>query len=412
MKTFSLSIGLSMLVVAGSACAETFIGPSGLLPTEVVRRVLEQDPAVSAARAGLDVGRYEADILERSPYEWTPTVIGQRRAVQSSSTRHEWNVGVQRTFRLPNKAAADRQIGRGMVEVSEIRYTEALRQASLDLMTLWVDWLAAEQTLGLAEKNLQSVRDSLAAVERRAQAGDASQLDVSLARAELADQQRLHNDAKTLATTAWVHLSTRFPGIDRQVVGLPKPVPLNQGIGFWRERILAESNALKVMQAQLQVAQGQAERARADRIPDPSMSFFTASEQGGRERINGMSVSVPIPGGARRSRSAKAHAELEVLSQEVMLARRQLEADIAGAVAMARGTYDSFQIANEGAEVMQRNASLMQKAYALGEAELQALLQARRQATSAMSNAVQTQVAALKSYYGLLVDAHLVWNLD
>jgi len=410
MKLFSLVIGLS--IFAGAACAEEYTGPLGLLPTEVVRQVLEQDPAVSAARAGLDVGRYEADILARSPYEWTPTVLGQRRAVQGGSNLNEWNVGVERTFRLPNKAAADQRIGRGMVEVSEIRYTEALRQASLTLMALWVDWLAAERSLGLAEKNLQSVQDSLAAVEKRALAGDASELDVSLARAELADQRRLHNDAKTLAAAAWVHLSTRFPGIDRQIVQLPKPVPLDRDMTFWRERILAESNALKVMQAQLQVAQGQAERARADKIPDPSLSFFTASEQGGRERINGMSVSVPIPGGARSSRSAKAQAELEVLSQEVMLAKRQLEADIASAVAIAQGTYDSFRIANEGAEAMQRNASLMQRAYALGEAELQALLQARRQATSAMTNVVQTQVTALKSYYGLLVNAHLVWDFD
>ena len=61
---------------------------------------------------------------------------------------------------------------------------------------------------------------------------------------------------------------------------------------------------------------------------------------------------------------------------------------------------------------MQENARLMQRAYALGEAELQALLLARRQATTALSNTLQAQAAALKGYYGLLVDAHLIWDLE
>jgi hypothetical protein len=53
----------------------------------------------------------------------------------------------------------------------------------------------------------------------------------------------------------------------------------------------------------------------------------------------------------------------------------------------------------------------MQRAYTLGEAELQALLLARRQATAATTSALQARVAALKAYYGLLVDAHLIWDL-
>jgi hypothetical protein len=48
----------------------------------------------------------------------------------------------------------------------------------------------------------------------------------------------------------------------------------------------------------------------------------------------------------------------------------------------------------------------------MGEAELQAMLLARRQATAAMNNALQAQVAALRAYYGLLVDAHLIWELE
>jgi outer membrane protein TolC len=103
---------------------------------------------------------------------------------------------------------------------------------------------------------------------------------------------------------------------------------------------------------------------------------------------------------------------MEVSLQEVELKKRQLESKIVSAIVIARGAYVSLQIANEGAAAMQENSRLMQRAYALGEAELQAMLLARRQASAAMTNALQAQVTALAAYYRLLVDAHLIWGLE
>ena len=140
--------------------------------------------------------------------------------------------------------------------------------------------------------------------------------------------------------------------------------------------------------------------------------MFTASEIGGRERISGISLSIPLPGGARKARSAKVLAAVEVSRQEVELKKRQLESGIASAIATAQGAFISLQIASEGVAAMQDNASLMQRAYTLGEAELQALLLARRQATTAINHALQAQIAALNGYYGLLIDTHTVWDLE
>lgn len=165
-------------------------------------------------------------------------------------------------------------------------------------------------------------------------------------------------------------------------------------------------------QTQMQKAQAHAERARAGKIPDPTFGVYTASEVGGRERISGIMISVPIPGEARGSRSDQAIAAVEVAHQEVQLTQRRIEAEVASAIATVRGSYDSLQIANEGAQAQQENAALMQRAYNLGEAELQALLLARRQAAAAMNSALQAQVTALKAYYELLVDAHLIWDLE
>ena len=98
--------------------------------------------------------------------------------------------------------------------------------------------------------------------------------------------------------------------------------------------------------------------------------------------------------------------------QEVELRKRQLDAEITSNVAAAEGAYESLKIAEAGASAMQNNARLMQRAYALGEADLQGLLLARRQATVAAQNALAARNSALKSYYLLLIDAHLVWDLE
>ncbi|CAH1385765.1 TolC family protein [Candidatus Nitrotoga sp. M5] len=409
---------IGLLTVSGSVQAVQTVNPPGLLPTEIAQQLLQQDPGVAALRANLNVALEEAGILDKSPYEWTAKVMGQRRVQNygpndiSNGNREEWNVGIERTFRLPEKAEADRNIGKATVEESHARYGEAIHEAARELMTLWIDWLAAERARELAENSLQSTQTSLAAVQKRVRAGDASKLDLSIARAELAEQRRLSNDVKTQAAAAWSRLSIRFPGIKRQIMPLPMPLPIEEDTAFWRDHILDTNDEFRVAQTQMQKVQAYADRARANKTPDPTVGIFHASEIDGRERISGLMLSIPFPSGVRDSRSSKAIAAVEVSRQEVELKKRQLESQIVSAVMIARGTYVSLQIANESAAIVQENARLMQRAYTLGEAGLQAMLLARRQATAAMTHALQAQVAALTAYYKLLVDAHMIWDLE
>lgn len=403
---------MGFLTVSATAQAMQPVNPPGLLPTGIARPLLEQDPGVAAARAGLDVALQEAGILDQSPHEWTARTSGQQRKLESGLRYTEWNVGVERTIRLPGKARADRNIGRVTVEESQARYGEALHEAARVLMALWVDSLAAERARELAENSLQATQASLTAVEKRVLAGDASKLDLSIARAELAEQRRMDNDAKTQAASAWARLSTRFPGFKRQAVALPMPLEIGGDAASWSARILDQSDEFKVAKVQMQKAEAHADRARADKTPDPTLGGYTASEAGGRERIVGIMLSIPIPGATRDARNARAIAAVDVSRREVELKQRELETAIASAVATAHGAYASLQIANEGAAYVQENASLMQRAYVLGEAGLQDLLLARRQATTAANSALQAQASALRAYYGLLVDAHLIWELD
>lgn len=406
-----LLVASLMMAASVVQALEPVVAP-GLLVTALARPLIDQDPGVAAARAGLEVARHDAGILDQSPYEWTAKALTQRRTVTAGGLYGEWNIGIERGVRLPAKGAADRRLGEATLAEARARYGESVHDAARELMASWLDWLAAEQAHALARASLISVQDNLAAVDKRVKAGDASRLDANLARAELAEQRRLENDAKTQASVAWARLSARFPGLVKEPVPLPSPLVLDQNDGFWQQRILSESEELKMVNAQVAKAEAQAERERAGRMPDPILGVYTASEVGGRERISGVTISIPLPGGLRASRSAKAVAALEVAAHALELKRRQLETGIAGELAKARGAYESLQIATEGAKGMQENAQLTQRAYTLGEGDLQTLLLARRQASTASNNALQAQLVALKTWYGLLVDAHLVWNLE
>lgn len=409
----SVLIGAMLLCWTGAVdAAEPSDDPSQtLLPGDVVRTLIAQDPAVMAAQAGLRVAREGAGILEASPYEWTPSASAQRRSADGAHY-NEWNVGVDRTIRLPGKAAADRDLAGGMLDEARARYLGEIHASAKLLMTLWIDWLAAEQGLELSIRNVASARSGMVAVERRVKAGDASKLDLNLVQGELAEQRRLESEARTLAAAAWSRLSARFPGIERRAVPLPQPVPVPHEDAFWRERILEVSEDLRVLRTQLSQSQAAAARARAERIPDPTVGLFTASERGGAERYWGVRVSIPLPGGQRSMRSSQAAAGVDVSFQGLELKRRQLEAEVSSTVTSAKGAYDVASMAREAASSLRGNATLTQKAYGLGELDLQSLLLSRRQELTAANSALQAQATALKAYYGLMIDAHLIWDMD
>lgn len=386
--------------------------PENLLSTEQVTSLLQQSPDVAAARANLEVANKENGLLVRSPYEWTARATTQQRSVQDGSRYTEWNIGVERPIRLFNKANIDKDLGQTVVLESEAMYGEAIHEAARELAGLWVNWLTAENTLQLENRNLQSLENSFAAVEKRTRAGDASALELNLARAELIEQKRLTLEARTEALASYTRLTNRFPGFQQQASAIPDPIALVQESTYWKNRVLSESDELKLAELKVRKASVQAERLKAERVPDPTMGIFTASEVGGRERLVGVSLSMPIPTGLRNARAAKALSEVEVLKKELEMTKRQLETEVTTLLVTTQGMYDNYGFSYENVQAMERNAQLVQRAYSLGETDLQSLLIARRQAISANNNLLKARSTALKSYLELLVNAHLIWGLE
>jgi outer membrane protein TolC len=165
-------------------------------------------------------------------------------------------------------------------------------------------------------------------------------------------------------------------------------------------------------QLQLDQAELNASRARANRLPDPTVGVFTASEAYSNEKIVGVSLSIPIPGRYRNHQLGLALDQVNTARALRDRQQRLIEMEVAEAYADATGNYERWRLAEESAAKTRESANLTQRAYSLGEVDLQTLLLSRRQAVEALDSALDARVSALTSYNRLLVDAHLIWELE
>ena len=203
----------------------------------------------------------------------------------------------------------------------------------------------------------------------------------------------------------------RFADAPLEPVALADPADTMWPEARWRERIVAEADPLKVAEGQLRKAELMASRTRADKVPDPTLGVYTASENFRNERVIGISISIPLSGTYRDERLRQSLQEAEVARAALDRVRQGIEGEIAETFADAAGSVERWRLAERGAEAARDNARRTQRAYALGEADLQSLLLVRRQSLDASRAAVEARAEALRWNYRLLIDAHLIWNL-
>jgi len=401
---------LLLLAAPPEAPAVTF-SPPDLPAAEQVQQALTQSPLWAAARDQQGVARYEAEELASGPYEFSVQVQGQSRWVRGMGDYGEWWTTLQRPVRLPGKAALDRQIGAAGEGVARAGLAEARLSLAHELLGSWLDWLGSVERERLLVEQQRLAGENLAAVQKRLQAGDAAPMDVQAAEADMEEVMRSVAQARTRKDMALAVLNGRFPAVETQSPPpLGDPQPLTGALGDLRRAVLTDNPRLQVLERAVARAQATAARARAERWPDPTLAVFVASERGGDERIWGGMITMPIPGPRRGQEQARTQALLRVAEDRLAAGRQMLEAQVAGQMAALEGNHAAFLAAQRAAAAMAGQAQMMQRAYALGEADLQRLLLARRQAGVAAVAALEARLAALQATYGFLLDARVLWN--
>ncbi len=413
-----LIIGAALLATALlpfaplTVLAEQRPTPPDLPPTELARESIDQDPAVVEARRALSAAGHGAAALRAGSHEWTTRLAAQRRRYDNGGNSNEWTAALERTIRIGGKAELDAQLGDSEMLIGQARIGEARHEAARALADLWLDTLATSRQRELWAEQLSFAETSHQAVEKRRKAGDASVLDVNVARADLIEVQRQLSAATSAEAKAKAKLAVRFPTLKYEPKPLAEPTALDMSLPQWRDRILAESDPIKIAEGLLKKAELSAARAKADHIPDPTVGVYTASEAFRNERIIGLSLSIPLSGSYRSERMQQALQEAAAARAKVERQKRDGETEVVEAYTDATGGLERWRLASQGLSTTRDSARLTQRAYTLGEADLQTLLLARRQALDASTATEQARVEALRWHYRLLVDAHLIWALE
>ena len=173
--------------------------------------------------------------------------------------------------------------------------------------------------------------------------------------------------------------------------------------------VIERSHEIAAAQADADRLGFAAQRARADRIADPSLGVRAFSERSGMERGLGMVATMPLGGGYRRLMAEEAVAQSGAAVQEVAVVRRSVEATAAADVALAQARLDSWAAVREAAASAESVAARTLSGNRLGAIELGDLLYAQRQANDARREEVRARVEALRAILRLEIDSHVVW---
>jgi cobalt-zinc-cadmium efflux system outer membrane protein len=270
------------------------------------------------------------------------------------------------------------------LEAARLRFQFTRGTIALDADTTYTHALAAREHLALSRRNAIDADSLLHMVERRRDAGDASEMDVELARVNAGQQENIAaGDSLTLASALLDLQAVLGVGTDRLVVSttdsLTTPPPPASVPG----RTLTEAAALKSLESANLAARHQ----HRSIFSEPVISFGFENrdpDQPGILPTVGLGLALPI---FDRNRGAIAQAEAEQVRASAELSFAQVEArrQIAHAVrqrenALARAAREQRLVVSAN-----RVAAMSLTAYREGAASLPNVLEAQRNAREVLA---------------------------
>lgn len=410
MKT-SIALLISPLFLLAHAIAGESPPLADLPPPTAVEQALATHPQVRAAQAELRGAEAERARLKAGDHEYGLRLATQRRSIGGGPEHMEWSAGLERGLRLGSKADLDARIGeQGVLEASE-RVGDARHEAARQLLGLWYGARQAGLEARLWRQQTTLLEDQKRIVDTRVKRGDAARLEVLQAEAALAQAQSQAVAAEARERAALAELKARFPEVPSPDGVDAVPVLPEGNAAVWLGHVLEHNHELLAARRALDKARLMTRRAEAERLPDPVLGLHLASEQGGNDRILGVSLALPLPGEGRRAQADMRQAQAETLAEREAAVRRRLTAEAGANWQRAAAGVESWRHLDEAAQAVGRHADLARRAHALGELGLSESLMARRAALEARLAAGQARLAANEAIARLLLDAHRLWPL-
>lgn len=403
------SILLITLLLAEAAFASPLTLPADLPPAPLVLRALASHPEVRAAQAMIQAAEWDRERLKVGPHEYGLRASSQRRNIDGSPASSEWQLAIERGVRLPQKARLDEGIGEALVEETAERVGEARHEVARSLIGLWYATLRGQAQAAVWRRQVALLEEDRRLTQTLSARGEASRLEVLQAEAALSVARSQAGQAEALAEESQASLLRQFPELPPARLTQDAPRLPEGNEASWIERALEHNHELASMQRALARARLEAQRADAERMPDPTVGLFVANEQRSSERIVGFSVSIPIGGVARRAQAGARDAQAAAMAERESATRRRLTSEIATLWQRAVAGVANHARLREASQAASRHAQLVRRGRQLGEFGLSEMLLADRQALEAELNAERARVEANESVARLALDSHQLW---
>lgn len=405
---------MGWLLLAGCAAASAADANDPMLPpAELVLRAISGTPEVRRAEAGVSTADAQARMRASGSYEGQVTVIPQRRRVEGDRDYNEWELDVTRPIRLPGKARLDREIGATGLQAAELSLEDAHHAAARRLLAAWSDWQRARVQHQQWRQLVDIARRDRDAVARRVTLGDAAERERLATESVLAQSQASllrAQSAQARAELAWRSVFPSLPLPEREAGNTYVPPALAGDDEAWVKLIVARSHEVGASEALARQKDAEARRARADRVPDPTVGIRMLNDLGGRERAYGVVLGIPLGGSYRRAEAARAGADALAAEADLAVVRRDIEQDARTVVASARAGHAIWQSQRDAWQAASASAAKAARAYALGETGIAELLASRRTEQEAMLAERQAAIDALEAVTRVQVDAHAIWH--
>lgn len=401
---FALLIG-----AASPALAQT-----ALPPEPAVHEAIASHPLVQAADARVDAARAEARGLRAGNHEFNFQASHMRRSVQGLGNVPEYDATLTRAIRLPGKAGLDRQAGEFGVAAAQNMAEDARHQAATLLNDLWWDWLGASAEARVDAQGVTNYEATLAAIARRVELRDIAPLEADQTGAALGDARTLAAQSRGRANLALARIKARFPGLPLPDDAPEPPQPELPAESFeaMAAQVIERSHEIGAANAQSARFAALADRARKDRIADPSFGVRLFSEQGGRERGAGLVLSMPIGGGNRHALADQAESEGQAAAAELAAVRLDVQEMASRDVTRAQSAMQAWQQSREALNAQMAALSKTRRGHQLGAIDLADVLQAERLTHAAFRTEALARAEANRAINCMLIDSHNLWIAD
>ena len=371
--------------MAALACVVALALPSAaadkpLALADAISMALEHNGEIKALKSERDIARAA---ITRAGLWANPTLEleGESGGLTGSSDENRFSVGLAQEFTLGGKRAKRLAVAQREVEEFDLRIADRQRLLTLEVKRAFLEHVLANRRLELARSSANLNRQLLEIAQQRYAAGEVPELEVNLARVEVARGAGRVLDVRRELPTSRSRLFSLM-GLDPLAVAEPGEPPAHRPVTGSSDDLtrlaLAHRPDLKALATSRAAAAAAVEAAEAERLPNLTAGLFfthersdddTDTETRTRDNILGVRLSIPLPVFDRnqagiqeaRGRAGSADARLGAVRRAV---EREVTAELArfGAAEEAVNLYEQEIIPR-----LDENLKIVQEAYRLGE---------------------------------------------